>query len=290
MPASVRLEEVADVRLVESPDVIEREGVFRRIDVTAEVSGRSRAAVAADVERAITGIDFPLEYRAELLDDFAENEADQRRSVLLAAFAGLAMLLVLQACFGNWRLGTALFLSLPISLVGGVAAALALEGDVTVGAALGLLVVLGIAARNGILLVTRYQEMERREEHGFGPALVVEGAGERLAPTLMTAVATALVFAPFVVLGGQPGYELLRPMGIVVLGGLVTATLVSLFVVPALYLLFARVRSDTELDVGRFEDELLLMDAAGNFDPSDGRPTTRADGRPTTSSGVGTGA
>jgi Cu/Ag efflux pump CusA len=273
------------VRLVESPDVIEREGVFRRIDVTAEVSGRSRAAVAADVERAIAGIDFPLEYRAELLGDFAEHQAEQRRSLLLAAFAGLAMLLVLQACFGNWRLGTALFLSLPLALTGGVVAAVALGGDVTVGAVLGLLAVLGIAARNGILLMKRCQEMERREDRGFGAELVVAGAAERLVPTLMTAVATALVFLPLVALGGRPGYELLRPMGIVVLGGLATATIVSLFVVPALYLLFARVRSETELDVGRFEDELLLMDAAGNLGPTDGV----SDGRTGSRSGVGTG-
>ncbi|HVF15200.1 MAG TPA: efflux RND transporter permease subunit [Acidimicrobiales bacterium] len=282
----VRLDQVADVRLVDSPDVIEREGVFRRIDITAEVSGRSRGDVAADVEKAIEAIDFPLEYRAELLGDFAAGQAEQRRSLLLAGFAGLAMLLVLQACFGNWRLGTALFLSLPLALSGGAAAAFALAGDVTVGAALGLLVVLGIAARNGILLVTRYQEMERREEHGFGSALVVQGARERLAPTLMTAAATVLMFLPVIVLGARPGYELLRPMGMVVLGGLVTSTLVSLFVVPALYLLFARVRSDTELDVGRFEDELLLMDAAGNFGPTDGR----ADGRSASRSGAGTSA
>lgn len=190
---------------------------------------------------------------------------------MLAAFAGLAMLLVLQACFGNWRLGTAFFLSLPVALLGGVLAAQALGGDVTVGAAIGLLPVLGIAARNGILLVKRYQDLERRDGHAFGAGLMVRGARERMAPTLMTAVATALAVMPFVVLGDRAGYELLHPMSVVVLGGLVTATLVSLFVVPLLYLTFATVRSDTELDVGRFEDELLLMDAAGNFDTATSR-------------------
>jgi Cu/Ag efflux pump CusA len=261
----VRLEEVADVRLVDSPDVIEREGVFRRVDVTAEVAGRSRSAVAADVERAISGIDFPLEYRAELLDDSAEQEASQRRSLYLAVFTGLAMLLVLQACFGSWRLGTAFFFSLPLALSGGMLAAVAMDGPVTIGAVLGLLTVLGIVARNGIVLVKGYQVLERREGKPFGVPLVVEGARDRLAPTLMTAVATALVFLPVVVLGSRPGYELLHPLGVTVLGGLVTGTLVSLFLVPLLYLLMATSRSETEQDISRFEDELMLMDSGGNI-------------------------
>jgi CzcA family heavy metal efflux pump len=271
----VRLQDVADVRLVETPDVIEREGVFRRIDVTAEVSGRSREAVAADVERAIAALDFPLEYRAELLGDYAAREADERRALALGAFAGLAMLLVLQACFGSWRLGVAFFLSLPVALLGGLAAAWALGGPLTVGAAVGLLTVLAVVARSGILLVKRYQDMERNEGHVFGPGLVVTGARERLAPTLMTAVATALAFAPFLVLGDRPGYELLHPMAAVVIGGLVTGTAVSLFVVPALYLALAGARTDTELDVGLFEDELVLMDAAGEL-RTDRRPGERA--------------
>jgi multidrug efflux pump subunit AcrB len=290
--AQVRLDQVADVRLVNSLDVIEREGVFRRIDITAETSGRSRSDVAADVEKAIAAIDFPLEYRAELLGDFAARQADQRRALVLAAFAGLAMLLVLQACFGSWRLGTVVFLSLPIALLGGVLAALAMPGAVTIGAAAGLLAVLGIAARNGILLVKRYQQMERGEGQDFGPALVVRGARDRLLPTLLTAVATACVFAPFVVLGDRPGYELLRPMGIVVICGLVTATAVSLFLVPALYLAFAGVRSETERDVHQFEEELLLIDAAGNLAvaPNGKAVASAAGARSGTRPGAGTGA
>jgi len=282
----VRLEEVADVRLVDSVDVIQREGVFRRIDVTAAVSGRSRSEVAADVEQVIAGIDFPLEYRAELLGDFESRQADQRRSLILAAFAGLAMLLVLQACFGSWRLGTVIFLSLPIALLGGIVAAWALAGAVTIGAAVGLLTVLGIAARNGILLVKRCQQLERSDGHTFGAGLVLRAARERLVPTLLSAVATALAFAPFVVLGNRPGFEFLHPMGIVVLGGLLTTTAVSLFLVPALYLAFAGVRSDTERDILQFEQELLLVDA-GSVATAPSRTTPAgADSRSGSGAGV----
>ena len=261
----VRLQEVADVRLVDSLDVIEREGVFRRIDVTAEVSGRSRSAVAADVEEAIRAIDFPLEYRAELLGDFESRQADQRRAFVLFGFAALAMLLVLQACFGSWRLGTVVFFSLPIALLGGVIAAFGTGDEVSIGAAVGLLTVLGISARHAILLVKRYQHLERVEGEELGAGLIVRGARERLAPTLLTAAATALAFAPFALLGNRAGYELLHPMGVVVLAGLLTSTAVSLFLVPALYLAFAGARSDTERDVRQFEDELLFMDASGHL-------------------------
>ena len=279
----VRLDQVADVRLVDSPDVIEREGVFRRIDVTAEVSGRSTSDVNADVERTIANIDFPLEYRAELLSDSATHDARDRRAWLLGAFTLLAMLLVLQASFGSWRLGTVFFLTLPLALAGGVLAEMVVGGPATTGAVLGLLVVGGIAARNGILLVKRYQYLERRGAQAFGPQLVVDGARERLAPVLMTALATALAFLPFVVLGARPGLEFLHPMGVVVLGGLITSTVVSLVVLPALYLAFAGARTDTELDVARFEEELSHIDSDGDFHTAVGGPvatSSGADGTP----------
>jgi Cu/Ag efflux pump CusA len=252
----VRLSEVADVGLVNSPDVIEREGAFRRIDVTAKVAGRDEGAVLSDVKKTIEAIDFPLEYRAELIGEYQAKKAAETRLLWLGALAAVGMLLLLQAGFGRWLLGALYFLTLPIALTGGVVAALVNGGAVSIGAAVGLLTVLGIAARNGILLIRRYQQLERREGEPFGLHLVVRGARERLAPTLMTAVATALAFAPFIVLGSGPGFEILHPMAVVVLGGLVTATLVNVFIVPALYLNFGNVESATEVDLRLFEEEL----------------------------------
>ena len=230
------------------------------------------------VERSITAIDFPLEYRAELLGDSAARDARDRRGWLLAAFAGLAMLLVLQASFGSWRLGTVYFLALPLALLGGVLAEMVVEGPATTGGVLGLLVVLGIAARNQILLAKHYQYLERRGGQQFGTSLVIGGAVERVGPVLMTALATALAFLPFVVLGGRAGFEFLHPMGIVVIGGLVTSTAVSLFVLPALYLAFAGVRTETELDVALFEEELSRIDADGDYHGVGGRPVADRSG------------
>jgi CzcA family heavy metal efflux pump len=277
----VRLEEVADVRRVNSPDVVEREGAFRRIDISASVAGRSRGAVAADVKEALANMNFPLEFRAELLGTYTEKKAAENRLLWLGALAVLGMVLLLQAAFGSWRLGVLFALALPVALVGGVVAALAGGGTVTIGSALGLLTVLGIAARNGIVLIRRYQQLERREGAAFGLDLVLRGARERLAPTLMTAAATGLVFLPAVVLGDRAGSEVLHPMGIVILGGLVTATLVNVFVTPGLYLNFGNIKTDTEVDLTLFEEELVLHD----------RPVTVPNGAtPVPLAGAGAGA
>jgi len=232
----VRLGDVAEVRVAAAPNVIKREAVSRRIDVGASVQGRDLGAVVADVERTLQGIQFPLEYHAELLGDSADRQAARQRVVWYAAAAAIGIFLLLQAAFGSWRLATAVFLTLPVALAGGVLAALAGGGLMSLGAVTGFFAVLGIAARNGILLVSRYRQLERDEGEPFGPGLVLRGARERLVPILAAALAAALALVPLVVLGDDPGREIVRPMAVVVLGGLVTSTLLSLFVVPTLYL------------------------------------------------------
>jgi Cu/Ag efflux pump CusA len=132
------------------------------------------------------------------------------------------------------------FLALPIALVGGVLAAFVGGGTISLGSLVGFLTVLGIAARNGIMLILHYQHLEQHEGEPFGPGLILRGARERLAPILMTAAATGLALVPLVVAGNVPGHEIEHPMAIVILGGLVTSTLLNLFLVPALYLRVGR--------------------------------------------------
>jgi Cu/Ag efflux pump CusA len=152
----------------------------------------------------------------------------------------ILILLLLQAAFQNWRLSILEFLTLPMALVGGVIAAWAGLGTVTLGALVGFFTVLGIAARNGILMISHFRHLELEEGEQFGPELVIRGASERLSPILMTALATALALAPLVFYGDRPGQEIEFPMAVVILGGLATSTLLNLFVLPALYLRFAR--------------------------------------------------
>ncbi len=152
--------------------------------------------------------------------------------------AAIAILFLLQAAFQSVRLSTLMFLTLPVALVGGILAAWLFVGNIDLGALVGFFAVLGIAARNGILMISHLQHLERVEGVPFGRDLVLRGARERLSPILMTALATALALLPFVIFGGRPGQEIENPMAIVILGGLATSSLTNLFVLPALYLRF----------------------------------------------------
>jgi Cu/Ag efflux pump CusA len=234
----VQLGEVADVRVKPALSVIRHDNVSRSIDVTADVSGRSLGSVESDVEAALRNVQFPLEYHAEVLGNATDQQAAQRRTLAIAAIAAVVIFLLLQAAFGSWRLAAVTFLILPMALVGGVLAVLATGGVLSLGALVGFVLVLGIAVRNLVMLVSHFQHLERDDGETFGPGLVMRGAGERLPPILLTAVATALVLVPLLVLGNVPGQEILQPMAVAVLGGLVTATLLNLFVAPALYLRF----------------------------------------------------
>jgi Cu/Ag efflux pump CusA len=195
--------------------------------------------VAGDVEQRLGQVQFPHGYHAEVLGEYAERQAAERRLLSLALLAVLGIYLLLQASFGNWRLATVVFLTLPMALVGGLLAAFAGDRVISLGSLVGFFTVLGIAGRNGIMLVSRYQRLEREEGEPFGPGLVLRGARERLSPILMTALATGLALAPLVLAGGIPGHEIVRPVAVVIVGGLVTSTLLTLFVLPALYLRFA---------------------------------------------------
>jgi Cu/Ag efflux pump CusA len=123
-----------------------------------------------------------------------------------------------------------------MALVGGVIAAWVFLGTITLGALVGFFTVLGIAARNGILMISHFRHLEEQEDEPFGLSLVLRGASERLSPILMTALATALALVPLVVYGDRPGQEIEFPMAVVIIGGLLTSTALNLFVLPALYL------------------------------------------------------
>jgi CzcA family heavy metal efflux pump len=231
----IRLGRVADVRVARTPVSIERDAVSRRLDIEAGVTGRSLGDVAGDIERRLSRLSFPLEYHAEVLRQTAADEIDSTRIVVAAVAAVIAAFLLLQAAFRSWSLAALAFLLLPLSLVGGLLVALVDGGDLSLGSLLGLLAVLVLAARTSLVLIRHMQDLVPGSGR-FGPSLVARGAEERLRPILTSAVAVAVAMLPFAVAGSPPGLEIVHPMAIVVLGGLVSSTLVSLFLLPALYL------------------------------------------------------
>ena len=238
----VRLGDVARVEVAPTPNIIEREAGSRRIDIGANVRGRDLGAVAGEVEELLAGVQLPQAYDAQLLGEYAERQTAQQRLLVFAGVAVVAVYLLLQASFRSWRLATLSIVTLPMALVGGVLAASLGGGLITLGSLVGFFTVMGIAARNGILMINHFQHLEQQEGEVFGPALVLRGARERLAPILMTTLATGLALVPLVVIGDVPGHEVEHPMAVVILGGLVSSTLLNLFIVPSLYLRFGRRR------------------------------------------------
>jgi Cu/Ag efflux pump CusA len=245
----VRLGDVASVRVVSTPAVIRRENVARRIDVAANVEGRDIDAVAADVRNRLRESSFPLEYRAELLGDFADRQAARARVLAAAAAAAVGIFLMLQAAFGSWGLALSVLLTLPMALAGGVLASALSGGTLALGSLAGFLMILGLAVRQSMALIHRFRDLRHREGVPFGPEVVERGTRERAAAVWTTNLVTAVAVLPFLVFRAAPGHEILGPLALVVLGGLVTSTLYALCVVPWLYSRFgADALVDTSMD------------------------------------------
>ena len=236
----VPLGSVAHVEVTPTPNEITRENGSRRIDVTSNVRGRDLGAVARDIQTRLATLSFQQGYYAEVLGEYAERQASSTRLTLLGIGAVVAIFLILLADFGSGRLATLVFLTLPFALVGAIVAAFVTGGVLSLGSLVGLVTVIGISARNGIMLVSHYRHLEQVERVPFGRELVFRGSEERLAPILMTALATGLALVPIVLGGSRAGYEIEHPLAVVILGGLVTSTLLNLFIVPALYLKYGR--------------------------------------------------
>ncbi|WP_258190893.1 efflux RND transporter permease subunit [Arthrobacter sp. PAMC25284] len=236
----IRVADVAKITVAPTPNSIQRSEGSRRLDVSANVVEGDLGKVVQALEAEMATVDFPTGYSAAILGEYTERQAASSRLMLYSIGALLVVYLLLQAAFRSWRLATLAILTLPVALVGGVIAAHMSGGILSLGSLVGFLTLMGIAARNGILLINHCQHLETHEGMTFGPALVLRGAAERLSPILMTTLATALALVPLVVMGNIPGHEIEHPMAVVILGGLVTSTLVNLFIVPSLYLKFAK--------------------------------------------------
>jgi CzcA family heavy metal efflux pump len=259
----VKLSEVADVAIHPAQSVVYRENASRRIDISANVDEKKAdlGAVMREVQSKVEGIELPLGYYTKVEGEYAERQSAQRRMMLFAIGGCIGVFLILLASFNNTRLAILGFLTLPSALVGGLLAAYFTGATITLGSLVGFLTVFGIAARNKIMLINHYQHLEKHEGEVFGPKLALRGAIERLSPILMTALATGLALVPLVVAGDIPGHEIEYPMAIVILGGMVTSTLLNLFVVPSLYLRFGRgtKESAAEESIATSEQQPVLV-------------------------------
>ena len=237
----IPLRRVAEVAETDGPNQIMRENAQRRIAVFGNTDKRrDLAAVVADVRRAIDETRWPPGYRAGLEGSFQAQEEASTRIGLLSL---VALALIAAVLYGRYRslvLAGIIMASIPLALVGSVAALWLAGQPLSVASMVGFVTLAGITARNGILKISHYLNLALHEGETFGPALVLRGSLERLTPVLMTALSAGLALLPLVLGAGEPGREILHPVAVTILGGLVSATLLDAVLTPILFLAFGR--------------------------------------------------
>lgn len=225
---------VADIKSSMGPNTVNRENAERKIVISANTNGRDVRSVVNDIQQRIDeSIRLPEGYHIEYGGQF-ESEQAASRILLLASLVSIAVIfLLLYAQFGNAAQSGVILLNLPLALIGGVFALMATTGEVSIPAVIGFISLFGIATRNGMLLVDHYNRLRARGV-SLRPA-VIDGSLDRLNPILMTALSSALALVPLALRGDLPGNEIQSPMAKVILGGLLTSTLLNGFIIPAVY-------------------------------------------------------
>lgn len=235
--ARVPLSALADIRRDLSPNFIDREDVQRKIVVSCNVAGRDLGGTVREIQEKLRGgMKLPESYRVEYGGQFESEQRASQRLGLMALGVVAAILLVLATAFRSYRDAGMIMLNLPLALVGGVIGVFALGGTLSLASIVGFITLLGIAARNGIMLVSHIRHVREEEGEVEVRAAVRRGAMERLSPILMTALAAGLALVPIALGAGKPGSELQAPMAAVILFGLASSTLLNMLVVPSLYL------------------------------------------------------
>jgi Cu/Ag efflux pump CusA len=256
----VTLGDVADVRIVQTPSVISRDAVSRRLDIVAGVDGRPVSDVVNDLKTQLGTLSFPMEYHAEVVARTTADEIGLGRAVGFGVAGVVAAFLLFQAAFRSWQLAAVAVAAVPLALFGGVLATVFTGFTFTLGSMLGFLALLGLAVRFIMTTLGKIQLADREELRAQDGSDIRSFAAARFGPVLTTVLAVAALALPFVVLGSRPGLEILHPLAVVLLGGLVTTFVVTLFLLPAAYLhLVTRPGRRQRLEA---EDELDMHDDA----------------------------
>jgi CzcA family heavy metal efflux pump len=233
----IPLKMVAELVRETGPNTISRENVQRKMVVQANVAGRDLSAVVADLRANLASITFPPGYYVEYGGQFESAEEATRLITVLSAAVIVGIFLLLTIAFSSMRNALMTLVNLPLALVGGVLAVALTSGVVSVASLVGFITLFGIATRNGIMMVSHFEHLMREEGKTKAEA-IVQGSHERLAPILMTALSAGLALMPLVLAGEEAGNEIQAPMGVVILGGLLTSTFLNMFVVPVLFARF----------------------------------------------------
>jgi HME family heavy-metal exporter len=250
------LETVADFRESTGPNTINRENVRRRIVIQCNTAGRDLGSIVADIEARLAPIraELPPGYFIAIGGQFESQQSATRIIGLLSIVSLVCMFLALYTLFGSVNLSLQVLAALPMAAIGAVAALIVTGQSLTVASLVGFISLAGIASRNGILLIAHYLHLVRHEGEQFTPAMIERAGKERLAPMLMTALTAGIALVPLVLSAGEPGKEILYPVATVIIGGLISSTLLDFFVHPALFWVFGRRQAEA---LEGWRDELV---------------------------------
>ncbi|MBX9792288.1 MAG: CusA/CzcA family heavy metal efflux RND transporter [Pirellulales bacterium] len=264
----VPLESVAEIVESSGPNTINRENVRRRIIIQCNTAGRDLNSVVTDIQERIAPIQasLPVGYFLEYGGQFESQRTATRMIGVLSLFSLAGMFLALYTLFRSVNMSLQVLSALPMAAIGAVAALVITRQSLTVASMVGFISLAGIASRNGILLIAHYLHLVHYEGEQFTPQMIERAGKERLAPMLMTALTAGIALVPLVLAAGEPGKEILYPVATVILGGLISSTLLDFFVHPALFWCFGR--KDAERLAADHEDDLLNPDLAWEQSPS----------------------
>ena len=237
----IRLGEVASVYSGTGPNMINREDMQRRIVVSANTQGRDLGGVVLDIQNRIAEkVKLPEGYFIKLGGQFESQQTASKRILWLGILSLVGIFCVLYIHFRSFWLSIQVMLNVPLALIGSIVAIYITEKTLSVATLVAFITLCGIATRNGILLISHYLHLMKEEGENFDKSMVIRGSLERLVPVLMTASTAALALVPLLLSRGEPGKEILYPVAVVIVGGLISSTLLDLIVTPTVFYRFGK--------------------------------------------------
>ncbi len=232
---------VADIEILPGPNQVSHENTKRRIIISANVANRDLGSVVKDIqERVKTQVALPQGYFVEYGGQFEAQQEATRTLSVLTIFSVVAIFFLLMKALGDWRAALQVLINIPLAMIGAIIAMLITGGVFSVATLVGFISLVGITSRNGIMMISHYLHLMREEGEDFNEKMIIRGSLERLVPVLMTALTAGLSLIPFAIAAGAPGKEILHPLAVVVLGGILTSTLLDQLVTPAVFYKFGK--------------------------------------------------
>lgn len=234
----IKVKDLANVYKGNGPNMINREGLQRRIVVSANSEGTNLRELINQIEKISKDLEWPEGYHMEIGGQFEGQEKSTKKMIWLGSLAFLLIFSVLFLHFNSWILSLQIMLNVPLALIGSIFAIYLSSGSFSLASLIAFITLCGIASRNGIMMISHYLHLINEEGEKFGKEMIIRGTLERLVPVLMTAMTSILALMPLLFSKGEPGKEILYPVAVVIVGGLVTSTLLDLIVTPAVFYLF----------------------------------------------------